>query len=551
MRALLLLAFAASAHAAAGGTTCVACGLIFTLLEQPSNGSVPTGASPDATCASLGLCDATCALWGPGEWPAKAASPAGRSNGNADDQRRARRALRAAAPHAAQLPSADEAVAFLRALQAAPAAEHLDFFGVWTLVARFLARGTSARLSPAPLELRERRGAKSAAAIPPPCDSVLNVSCDITRCFDDHLPLFDADDDGFGAASYGFRGASWRGRDCGDADASVYPGRHSRVRNASVDHNCNGISGGNASVPDFEAAWCSGDNAPMSVVILGDSAAAHFSIPPQFTNARELAAGALSNLTLLLDLAANEADWPECSWATGFRETADCPASTVPMGSIYQSVRSANLCSHRHFVNIGVNGARVTSMSPQNKGDPGIINSFTIDPANDAPALVFYALIGNDVCNGHPGGDSMTTVDEFQVAVLESLDYLHANLPKNSHVAFLGLVDGRVLWHTTHKEQHPLGMNYPDLYNYLACNGATPCWGWLNSNETWRNFTSERAQNLTNVCVAKNAPMPPRRLLFAPATPDTPQPLLPPPAGMTRSSKSTQVASPTSLTCTA
>lgn len=27
----------------------------------------------------------------------------------------------------------------------------------------------------------------------------------------------------------------------------------------------------------------------------------------------------------------------------------------------------------------------------------------------------------------------------------------------------------------------------------------TPCWGWLNSNETWRNLTSERAANLTAV----------------------------------------------------
>ena len=93
----------------------------------------------------------------------------------------------------------------------------------------------------------------------------------------------------------------------------------------------------------------------------------------------------------------------------------------------------------------------------------------------------------------------MTTVDEFLTAVLESLDYLHANLPSGSHVAFLGLVDGRVLWNTTHTQQHPLGMSYPRLYEYLACTGSTPCWGWLNSNETWRNFTSERAQNLTNV----------------------------------------------------
>jgi len=93
----------------------------------------------------------------------------------------------------------------------------------------------------------------------------------------------------------------------------------------------------------------------------------------------------------------------------------------------------------------------------------------------------------------------MTTVAEFQTNVMSALVYLDTVLPKGSHVAFLGLADGRVLWDTTNTRTHPLGISYPDLYEYLACNGATPCWGWMNANETWRNATSERAAQLTAV----------------------------------------------------
>jgi len=41
------------------------------------------------------------------------------------------------------------------------------------------------------------------------------------------------------------------------------------------------IAGGNDTVPSYEALFCSGANAPMGVAILGDSAAAHFHLPPQ------------------------------------------------------------------------------------------------------------------------------------------------------------------------------------------------------------------------------------------------------------------------------
>jgi acyloxyacyl hydrolase len=113
--------------------------------------------------------------------------------------------------------------------------------------------------------------------------------------------------------------------------------------------------------------------------------------------------------------------------------------------------------------------------------------------------LVIYALIGNDVCDGTPGDKDWTTVAEFQANVLRALDFLHATLPPGSHVAFLGLADGRVLYDTTHTHQHPIGVTYPEVYDFLSCNLCNPCWGWLNTNETWRNATSERAAELSNV----------------------------------------------------
>ncbi len=104
----------------------------------------------------------------------------------------------------------------------------------------------------------------------------------------------------------------------------------------------------------------------------------------------------------------DELDWPQCSWSTGYGNTSDCPASSMTMASVYQKMRARNLCMHRDFQNIGVNGARVGSMAESNSS--GIITALARDPKLDRPALVFYSLIGNDVCNGHPGNGSMTTV---------------------------------------------------------------------------------------------------------------------------------------------
>jgi hypothetical protein len=64
----------------------------------------------------------------------------------------------------------------------------------------------------------------------------------------------------------------------------------------------------------------------------------------------------------------------------------------------------------------------------------GVVNpqKWRFPARTDNPALVFHALIGNDVCNGHPGTGSMTTPTVFGAAVNRTLDYLDARLPAGS-----------------------------------------------------------------------------------------------------------------------
>jgi acyloxyacyl hydrolase len=127
----------------------------------------------------------------------------------------------------------------------------------------------------------------------------------------------------------------------------------------------------------------------------------------------------------------------------------------------------------------------------------GTIHALRRDPEADAPALVFFALEGNDVCNDHPGMSHMTTVTEYKTAVRQSLDFLNKTLPAGSTVVTLGLGMGTLLYDLENGHQHPLGCKYNELYEYLACEGSTPCWGWMNNNETWRNATEDRSDQLS------------------------------------------------------
>ncbi len=71
--------------------------------------------------------------------------------------------------------------------------------------------------------------------------------------------------------------------------------------------------------------------------------------------------------------------------------------------------------------------------------------------------------------------DCAVVAQEFQSSVLLSLAYLDTVVPAGSHVAFIPLVDGRVLFDTMGSQIHPLGVTYADLYEYLSCNGVNPC----------------------------------------------------------------------------
>lgn len=61
------------------------------------------------------------------------------------------------------------------------------------------------------------------------------------RFGDKHLPPFDMDNDTFSDIST-FRGYHWKGVDCNELNANIYPGRK-EGKTSSNDHDCNGIWG--------------------------------------------------------------------------------------------------------------------------------------------------------------------------------------------------------------------------------------------------------------------------------------------------------------------
>jgi len=63
----------------------------------------------------------------------------------------------------------------------------------------------------------------------------------------------------------------------------------------------------------------------------------------------------------------------------------------------------------------------------------------------------------------------MTNPARFKEGILQNLDYLDTVLPPGSHVVSIGLADGAALWEYTSNETHPIGVGYPDFYDYLNC----------------------------------------------------------------------------------
>jgi acyloxyacyl hydrolase len=128
-----------------------------------------------------------------------------------------------------------------------------------------------------------------------------------------------------------------------------------------VDHNCNGIHGQNGQGQSYEDLLCSGTK-QYGLVVLGDSAAAHFHVPPDFFMAERINATTFHSL---LDILSMEFDWPEVwfsllctralflititqmSAATGFKNSSWTGRPVGPMSSTYMSYVQRNLCMHR------------------------------------------------------------------------------------------------------------------------------------------------------------------------------------------------------------
>jgi len=308
-----------------------------------------------------------------------------------------------------------------------------------------------------------------------PWDWITNL---INRLAQSHEPIVDIDSDNYSTIEK-LRGTDWRGRDCDDFDDKIHPGRAVFEKEPYIDYDCNGISGTDSKGNSYEDIFC-GSSGALGTILIGDSAGAHFSIPPSYFDPKLVNETTYSNL---LSVLSDEFDWPFRSGYTGIQSGYN---------SIYQYMRERNKCNHRDYQNLGVNGARSSAVL-------GILGSMARNRTLDKPALIFFELVGNDVCNGHHTFDTMTTVEEFKKNILLSLNYLEETLPYGSHVVFVGLADGRILWDTLHNRSHPLGPTYSEVYDFLNCLQISPCWVWMNSNETVRNIGSERAAELSAV----------------------------------------------------
>ncbi|ELK35160.1 Acyloxyacyl hydrolase [Myotis davidii] len=337
-----------------------------------------------------------------------------------------------------------------------------------------------------PPTLKHLRGGADICALP----FLAKICQKFKRTIRNSVPFRDVDSDNY-SISPTLRGYHWRGRDCNDSDEMAYPGRRPDRWDEHRDSNCNGIWGVDPKdgLP-YEKKFCEGSE-PRGIVLLGDSAGAHFHIPPEWITASQMSLKSFFNLPTALT---DELDWPQLSGATGFLLNA---TSGIKGNSIYLHLRRRNRCNHRDYQNISKNGASSQNLET-------FIESLSRNPLLDHPAIVIYAMIGNDVCNGRSDPvPEMTTPEQFYSKVMETLKYLNARLPNGSHVILYGLPDGTFLWDHLHSRYHPLGqlnrdVTYGQLYAFLSCLQVSPCHGWMSANETLRTLTSQRAALLSN-----------------------------------------------------
>lgn len=302
------------------------------------------------------------------------------------------------------------------------------------------------------------------------------------------VPFKDADSDKYSDFPT-LRGFYWRGRDCNDSNKMAYPGRRPDNWDSYQDSNCNGIWGVDPKdgIP-YEKKFCEGSQ-PRGVILLGDSAGAYFHIPPDWITASQMSLKSFFNLPIALT---NEFDWPQLSGTTGFLYST----SRIKDNSIYLRLWKRNHCNHRDYQNISKNGASSQNLER-------FIESLSRNQLLDYPAIVIYAMIGNDVCSGNIDPlPKMTTPEKLYSKVMQTLQYLDSHLPNDSHIILYGLPDGRFLWDHLHDRYHPLGqlnkdVTYAHFYSFLNCLQVSPCHGWMSSNKTLRTLTSERAEQLS------------------------------------------------------
>lgn len=299
-----------------------------------------------------------------------------------------------------------------------------------------------------------------------------------------HLPNLDLDGDKFSTIQT-LRGSDWRGKDCADLDNFIYPGRKTNPYGKANDYNCNGISGTHPNGQPWKDVLCA-NSSPRGVGVIGDSAGAHFSIPPSWVTPSTINSSTYSNFFSVL---ADEFDFPQNSAYTAWGPTP--PGSKIPLQSIYKEVVRRNKCNHRNYQNLAVNG-----------GDSYNVQVYQLSAAlnqtRDHPMLMFLELLGNDVCGSAHDFSQATPPHVFKANIMKILNTLDTQLPPGSHVVMIGLVDGRLLFDVLHDKPHPLGggVTYTELYDFLNCVYANPCWGWLNSNSTVRDQTTAWAQTL-------------------------------------------------------
>eukprot|EP01006_Ploeotia_vitrea_P063389 TRINITY_DN85441_c0_g1_i1.p1 TRINITY_DN85441_c0_g1~~TRINITY_DN85441_c0_g1_i1.p1 ORF type:complete len:579 (+),score=59.10 TRINITY_DN85441_c0_g1_i1:180-1739(+) len=323
------------------------------------------------------------------------------------------------------------------------------------------------------------------------------VICDIINEVKGHKPAIDVDLDFFSTEPT-LRGSDWRGKDCDDLNKDVYPGRLAKDGDPVVDSNCNGIFGYDLlKVKTYEDMWCKGTQ-QFGTMVAGDSVGAHFHIPPDWLNCSAIGK---DTYTHLLSRVENELDWPMLSTTTGhFNTTRYEPDEHGPMDSLYRRLFNINRCNHRDYQNLAVNGARAESVYKD------VLPALMRNVKSDQPVIFNLEVVGNDVCDHQHSISHMTTPAEYAKWMTMNFQFLDSKLPMGSHVISIGLVDGRVLYDNMHGRIHPIGwvnkdVNYTALYDYLNCLDVSPCWGWMNSNETVRNLTYKRAMEL-NVALA-------------------------------------------------